>query len=90
MTEETPIRPVSKKGQVRAEIAQMLLGEVQKGELTALIARAADFIGPTKNSLLVETVYKNLKQGKKAMWFALEIKYILLLTPRRLPEQLLC
>ena len=70
LTEETPIQPTSKKGAVRARIAQMLLDEVNKGELTALIARAADFIGPTKNSMLVETVYKNLKQGKKAMWFA--------------------
>lgn len=69
MTEETPVNPSSKKGSVRAYIAQMLLDEVEEGELTALIARAADFIGP-KNSVLVETVYENLRKGKKAMWFA--------------------
>jgi nucleoside-diphosphate-sugar epimerase len=69
MTEETPVRPTSKKGEIRAEIAQMLLTEVQQGNLTALIARSADFYGP-KNSVLVEMIYKNLSQGKRAMWIA--------------------
>ncbi|WP_439881164.1 NAD-dependent epimerase/dehydratase family protein [Pontibacter sp. MBLB2868] len=70
MTEETPINPISKKGEVRARIAQMLLDEVSQGNLTALIARAADFIGPSDKSVLVETVGNNLRKGKKAMWFA--------------------
>jgi hypothetical protein len=69
MSEDTPIRPTSKKGKVRAQIAEMLLDEVERGRLTALIARSADFLGP-KNSIIVETVYKNLIQGKKANWFA--------------------
>ncbi|MBK0402475.1 NAD-dependent epimerase/dehydratase family protein [Adhaeribacter sp. BT258] len=68
MTEETPVKPVSEKGKVRAQIAEMLLKETRSGNLTALIARAPDFIGP-KNSVLTEMVYKNLKQGKKANWF---------------------
>jgi nucleoside-diphosphate-sugar epimerase len=68
MTEETPVRPASKKGQVRAEIAEMIMQEVSEGKLTALIARAADFIAPT-NSILIESVCKNLKKGKKADWF---------------------
>lgn len=68
MDENTPVRPESKKGKVRKEISEMLLNEIEKGNLEALIARAADFIGP-KNSLLVELVYKNLAKGKKAMWF---------------------
>lgn len=71
MTEETPIRPTSKKGVVRAEIAQMVMDAVRAGTLTALIARAADFYGPNNDkSVLVETVVKNLKQGKAANWFA--------------------
>jgi nucleoside-diphosphate-sugar epimerase len=69
MTEDTPIRPTSKKGEVRAQIASLLLDEVERGRLTALIARSADFLGPT-NSIITETVYKNLSQGKKADWFA--------------------
>jgi nucleoside-diphosphate-sugar epimerase len=71
MTEETPIRPTSKKGAVRAEIAGMITDAVRAGTLTALIARAADFYGPGNDkSVLVETVLKNLKQGKAANWFA--------------------
>ena len=69
MTEETPIRPTSQKGAIRAEIAKMLLTEVQQGNLTASIARSADFYG-LKNSVLTEMVAKNLSQGKKAMWIA--------------------
>jgi nucleoside-diphosphate-sugar epimerase len=68
MTEETEMRPPSRKGSVRAEIAQMLLADVQNGKVTALIARAADFIAPS-NSLCVEMVYKNFIKGKKANWF---------------------
>lgn len=68
MTEETPMRSVSKKGAVRQEIATLLLHEMAHSDLDVLIARSADFIGP-KNSVLVEMVYKNLLKGKKADWF---------------------
>lgn len=69
MTEETPIRPSSKKGEVRAKIAAMLMDEVKAGNLNALIARSADFIGPG-NSILIELVYNNYIKGKKANWFS--------------------
>lgn len=71
ITENAPINPPSKKGKIRAQIAQMLLDEVKAGKLTALIARSADFYGPGVNSsLLQETVIKNLQKGKKANWLA--------------------
>jgi nucleoside-diphosphate-sugar epimerase len=69
MTEETPVRPTSKKGEIRAEIAELLMAETRSGNLTALIARSADFLGPS-NSVLIETVYNNFKKGKSANWFA--------------------
>ncbi|MFH1119892.1 MAG: NAD-dependent epimerase/dehydratase family protein [Bacteroidota bacterium] len=69
MTEETPIRPTSKKGEVRARIEAMLKKEMEAGRLKALIARSADFIGPT-NSVIVEVVYRNFLKGKKANWFS--------------------
>ncbi|WP_372934873.1 NAD-dependent epimerase/dehydratase family protein [Mariniphaga sediminis] len=70
MIEETEINPVSKKGQVRAQIAGMLMKEVSSGKLEALIARAADFYGPgIENSLFMELIVKKLKAGKKANWF---------------------
>jgi len=70
MTEETPIRPISKKGAIRSQIAKMILDEVDRGDLQAIIARSADFYGPSiKNtSMLTETVFKNFSNGKKAIW----------------------
>src|SRR5690554_2913194 len=70
MNEETPINPPSKKGEIRADVASMVMDEVKSGALTALIARAADFYGPSikDKSVLTETVFKNLSQGKKAFW----------------------
>ena len=70
MTENTEVFPSSKKGKVRAKIAQMVLDGIQASTLEALIARAADFYGPAiGNSALNEVVFKNLKAGKKANWF---------------------
>ncbi|MEG9328298.1 NAD-dependent epimerase/dehydratase family protein [Salinimicrobium catena] len=70
ITESTPVNPSSKKGQVRARIAEMIMQEVWTGKLTALIARSADFYGPgiENNSLLIETVFKPIYKGKKAIW----------------------
>ena len=67
MTEETSFNPCSRKGEVRAKIATMVLDEIANGSLTALIARAADFYGPnTNNSFLNMMVFENLKKGKSA------------------------
>jgi len=70
MTEDTPVNPSSKKGKVRAQVAQMILNEVKAGKLTALIARSADFYGPgiKNSSMLNETVIKPLSIGGKANW----------------------
>jgi nucleoside-diphosphate-sugar epimerase len=83
MTEETEVRPSSKKGKVRAEIAQMILDETAAGNIKALIARAADFYGPgINNSVLNEMTFKNFKAGKKANWFSsLDKKHNFTYTP---------
>lgn len=65
MTEKTPIRPTSVKGQVRKEVTELVMKEILAKNLTAMIVRAADFLG-TRNSVPVETIYKNLKKGKPA------------------------
>src|ERR1700681_4026617 len=68
MTEETPFRPCSKKGEIRAEIATTLLTEMQAGSLTALIARSADFYGPhARTGVPNVLVFDNFAKGKKAM-----------------------
>ncbi len=70
MTEDHPIGPPSKKGKVREAIANRFTQAVEKGDIQGLIARSADFYGPSvKNvSVLTETVIKPLSEGKKANW----------------------
>lgn len=70
MTENATIQPPSKKGEVRKQLHEMIMQEVEKKSLTALIARAADFYGPdNKNSALSIMVADNLIKGKKAQVF---------------------
>jgi nucleoside-diphosphate-sugar epimerase len=71
MTEETPFRPSSKKGEIRAQIATMLLDEIKAGTVTALIARAADFYGPhVRTGIPNVLVFDKFARGKKANWLA--------------------
>lgn len=72
MDESTPVNPPGKKGRVRARIASMLMENVETGRLSALIARCADYYGPSiqNTSILTETVFNNLAAGKRAFWFA--------------------
>ncbi len=67
MTENTPFRPISKKGVVRERVARMVLEGINKGELTALIARAPDFLDG-ESSVLYQMATKNLQAGKTANW----------------------
>lgn len=70
MTEDSPIQPPSRKGEVRKQLNDMILDEIAKNNLTALIARSADFYGPdNKNSALTIMVADNLMKGKKAQVF---------------------
>ena len=69
MTEETPFHPTSKKGELRAQIVTTLLNEMKAGNITAAIARAADFYGPDgRNSVLNILVFDKLSKGQKASW----------------------
>lgn len=58
-TEDTPFAPVGRKGRVRAAMAQMVLDEIQRGEIPVLIGRAPEFYGPDRtqgftNSLVID------------------------------------
>ncbi|MFI5152578.1 MAG: NAD-dependent epimerase/dehydratase family protein [Chitinophagales bacterium] len=70
MTENTPYNPVSRKGDLRARIATQLMSEVRKENITAMIARSADFYGPhaDKTSVPNLLVFANLAKNKKAQW----------------------
>ncbi len=70
MTETSPIHAPSKKGEVRQQLYEMIMNEVEKNNLTALIARSADFYGPdNKSSALNMMVADNFMKGKKAQAF---------------------
>lgn len=68
MTEETPIRPSSQKGQARATIDSMVMEAVEKGEIEAILARSADFYGITSMAYLHLMVFENFANGKKAQY----------------------
>ena len=69
MTEETPYNPTSRKGEVRARIATLLMDEAKRGELRAMIVRAADFYGPGATlSVTHATVTERLKANKTPQW----------------------
>lgn len=66
LTEETRFDPVGPKGRVRAQIANMLIDAVSRGELKAVICRAPEFYGPDKTrSITNSQVFENIKKGKK-------------------------
>jgi nucleoside-diphosphate-sugar epimerase len=69
MTEESPLNPCSKKGEVRAKLNQMILDEIKAGTLQAIIARSADFYGPdAKNSMTESLIFSKLAKGQKPSW----------------------
>lgn len=70
MTEDTPYNPSSKKGDLRARIATQIMSEVRKGNITASIARAADFYGPLADKTSVPNllVFERLSKKQKPQW----------------------
>jgi nucleoside-diphosphate-sugar epimerase len=63
----TLISIFSRKGKVRAKVAQMIMEDVKSGKVKALIARAPDFLGE-KNSAITIMAVEPLATGKSANW----------------------
>jgi nucleoside-diphosphate-sugar epimerase len=71
ITEESPTRPASKKGRVRAAMADELLAAHRAGVLRVTIGRASDYYGPGgPGSAVGERLFRAVLAGKKAQWFA--------------------
>jgi nucleoside-diphosphate-sugar epimerase len=72
MIEETPVRPTSRKGEIRAAIIEFLQSEMAAGRVKAAVARAADFYGPHagKTSAASILVFQRLAAGKSAQVLA--------------------
>ena len=70
MTEETPYRPCSVKGEIRAKTAATLMNEVKAGNIRASILRGADFYGATSsmNSVFDSMVLAKFAKKQSAMW----------------------
>lgn len=68
--EDHPINPPSRKGAVRADILARLTAAMERGDVEATVARAADFYGPhsAANSMLGNTVIGALASGRRAAW----------------------
>jgi nucleoside-diphosphate-sugar epimerase len=64
-TESTSFAPVGRKGRVRAAMANMVLEEMQRGEIPVLVGRAPEFYGPGKTQSFTNAlVTDRLKAGK--------------------------
>jgi nucleoside-diphosphate-sugar epimerase len=68
MTEETPIRPTSKKGKIRAELLRMLTAGRHRG-LEYTVGRSADFYGPgATTSVFNSMVLDRVAAGQDPTW----------------------
>jgi nucleoside-diphosphate-sugar epimerase len=65
MTEETPLAPNSRKGEVRAHMTEELLAASARGDLEIAIGRASDYYGPGAPNSAVGMVFPALVAGKK-------------------------
>ncbi|MFO0346389.1 MAG: NAD-dependent epimerase/dehydratase family protein [Labrys sp. (in: a-proteobacteria)] len=66
MTETTPDNPTTQKGVARARAARVLMEAVEKGAVSGLIARSADFYGNYKPFDMVKSIAEKLANGRKA------------------------
>jgi nucleoside-diphosphate-sugar epimerase len=65
MTEETPLAPNSRKGEVRSHMTEELLAASARGDLEIAIGRASDYYGPGALNSAVGMVFPALVAGKK-------------------------
>lgn len=66
LDEETPMNPVSRKGEIRARAAARLFDAHRRGEVRAVCGRASDFYGPRggKGTQLGDFFWKDALAGK--------------------------
>lgn len=67
LTEDTPMRPTTRKGTVRAAMWTSLCEASERGELPMAVVRSSDFIGPgVTGSAFGERFFRPLTVGKPA------------------------
>lgn len=69
MTEDVQIAPVTRKGTIRAQLANRLMTVHASGDLSVVIGRAPDYFGPAVlNSYFGEQTLKALFAGRALPW----------------------
>ncbi len=69
MTEETPLIPTSRKGEVRKQLQEMIMQKVKEKKLAAVIVKSADFYGPgAKLSLFYISNIESILKKQKPSW----------------------
>lgn len=59
-------KPNSKKGEIRKQIAQMIMDGVEKGKITVQIVRTVDFYSPEASlNMVIVKVFEDETKGKK-------------------------
>lgn len=69
MTEDTAYRPVSRKGTLRAWLAERLLRAGDAGRLPISIVRAGELYGPGVRSMIADNVFAAAARGRTVRWF---------------------
>lgn len=68
ISEQTPLAPITRKGKLRLQLAEMLLTAHMSGEVRVAIGRTADFYGPQANSVAGDRFMTALLAGKALQW----------------------
>jgi nucleoside-diphosphate-sugar epimerase len=69
LTEDSPQQPITRKGKLRKQLADMLLAAHTQGRIRATIGRASDFYGPgVRSSMVGEQVFGAIVRGKRVPW----------------------
>lgn len=67
ITEDSPIAPASRKGELRMRMAEEVMAAHDRGDVRAVALRSSDYYGPgVTGSALGEMVFGNLVAGRKA------------------------
>ena len=69
MTADTPYRPVSGKGILRAWLAERILRAGDAGRLPVSIVRAGELYGPGVQSMIAGNVFNAAARGQTVHWF---------------------
>jgi nucleoside-diphosphate-sugar epimerase len=71
LSEETPANPSSRKGEIRAQVSQMMFDAHRRGDVRATSARASDFYGPRGTlTLLGNFFWPRVLKGRSAQVIA--------------------